>query len=248
MNTSGRRGLAWLAFLVVTIVALRSAATGMLDGPPLTSLGALTDWGEARDPTTTALALVRFSAELLAWYLFGLTLLYGAASVLRSGGTAALADALALPGARRLVRTGLGLGLLASTAAGATPDEQATAPAPSTAMMQPEPVGSTERGTARMVPEHASDVATGRGTDERATRATATAIAPTPTTWTVDAGESFWSIAHDVLADVLGREPSDAEVDPYWRALVERNRGRLVDRDDPDLIHPGQVFELPPTS
>lgn len=247
--TGGTRAVAWISFLVVTIVVLRAAATGTLDAPPLTSLGALADWGDARDPATTAIALVRFSAELAAWYLLGLTSLYGAASVLRSGGITALGDALAVPGAKGLVRTGLGLGLLASTAVGTTAEDEAASRAPSTATMQPEPSASVDRGTARMTPEGASTSTTAQPGTARPTvpSATATATAPRPTTWTVDAGESFWTIASDVLAEALGREPSDAEVDPYWRTLIEANRGRLVDGDDPDLIHPGQVFELPRT-
>ena len=31
----------------------------------------------------------------------------------------------------------------------------------------------------------------------------------------------------------------------YWRRLIEANRGRLVDPDDPDLVLPGQRFVLP---
>jgi nucleoid-associated protein YgaU len=67
-----------------------------------------------------------------------------------------------------------------------------------------------------------------------------------PTTWVVGPGDSFWSIAEELLADAWGRPPTDAETDPVWRGLVERNRGRLVDPGDPDAIHPGQVFEVPP--
>jgi nucleoid-associated protein YgaU len=66
-----------------------------------------------------------------------------------------------------------------------------------------------------------------------------------PAEWTVEPGDSFWSIAEEVVADELGRRPSDAEVAAYWRLLIETNRDRLVTAD-PDLIHPGQVFTLPP--
>lgn len=74
--------------------------------------------------------------------------------------------------------------------------------------------------------------------------------APAPTTpqvdeWVVAPGESFWSIAEDVLADALGREPSDGEIVPYWRGLIEANRDRLLS-PNPDLIRPGQVFLVPP--
>ena len=244
-RAGGRRALGWLAFLIGTIVVLRAAASGTLAAPPLRSLDALAAWADARSPVPTAVAMVRFAAEIAAWYLLGLTALYGAAALLRSGGVTALADALAVPGARRLVRGGLGLGLLASTAAGASnTDDHADARAPSTAMMQPVAVGAGDPGTARMAPQ--SPVAE-RSEGEHATPAPEPGAGEAPpTTWVVDHGESLWTIATDVLAGALGRAPSDAEVDPYWRSLVDANRGRLVDDGDPDLILPGQVFELPP--
>jgi nucleoid-associated protein YgaU len=39
----------------------------------------------------------------------------------------------------------------------------------------------------------------------------------------------------------------DAEVVPYWRAVIEANRDRLADRDNPSLVFPGQEFVLPAT-
>src|SRR5439155_2424060 len=65
------------------------------------------------------------------------------------------------------------------------------------------------------------------------------------TTWTVARGDSFWRIAKATLSAAWGRPPADREVVPYWHEVVAANRGRLHDRD-PDLIFPGQVFELPP--
>ncbi len=39
---------------------------------------------------------------------------------------------------------------------------------------------------------------------------------------------------------------SDADVVPYWRALIDPNRHPLRAPDAPDLIYPGEVFVLPP--
>jgi nucleoid-associated protein YgaU len=39
--------------------------------------------------------------------------------------------------------------------------------------------------------------------------------------------------------------PSDAEVDDYWTRLIAVNRVRFAHGGDPDLVFPGQVFELP---
>ena len=61
----------------------------------------------------------------------------------------------------------------------------------------------------------------------------------------VQPGDSMWSIARHELRGRLGRPPTNAEVDPYWRSLIEANRDRLVEPGNPDLIHPGQTFTLP---
>jgi hypothetical protein len=61
----------------------------------------------------------------------------------------------------------------------------------------------------------------------------------------VVAGESLWTIAHDVVAVQLGRLPSDAEVAAYWLELIERQRPHLTYPDDPDLIFPGELVLLP---
>lgn len=61
----------------------------------------------------------------------------------------------------------------------------------------------------------------------------------------VQPGEHFWSIAEQVVIERVGPTASDADVAAYWRQLVEVNRDRLVDPDNPDLILPGQVFDLP---
>jgi len=61
----------------------------------------------------------------------------------------------------------------------------------------------------------------------------------------VVAGDSFWSIAVAHLTDVGGVAPTDAEVVPYWQRLVDDNRDRLADPQNPDLLFPGQVVVLP---
>lgn len=245
MTSTAGRSIAWVAMLVGSLVALRLSATGALSPPPIASVDGLTRWTDAREAPAAAIALVRFVAELAAWYLLGLTVLYTLAAALRSGGVAAVADALAAPGAARLVRGGLGLGLLATTAAGAAvgsdpPGAAAPTAERSTATMRP--IADSGDGTARMVPRAAEQPPP---PEQPPLPETTPAPAPLPATWTVEAGESMWSIAEDLLGEALGHTPTVAEVDPFWRSLVERNRDRLADRDDPDVIHPGQVFEIP---
>ena len=238
-STPGRRwwrAAVWLGSLVAVLIALRLTDTGDLARPPLTSLDALTTWADARGPAGSAIALVRFGAELATWYLLGLSLLHAAAWGLRLAGARSLADALALPGAGRLVRAGLGVGLLASTTVFGESAEPTRRPA-GTATMQPLDDDATT-GTAAMRPlAEPAPVA--------APASRPTSVAEVPRTHQVVEGESFWTVAVDALEQAWGRAPTDAEIDPYWRALVEANRSRLVS-DEPDLILPGQVFELPP--
>lgn len=61
----------------------------------------------------------------------------------------------------------------------------------------------------------------------------------------VEPGDHFWSIAEDAMTDAWGRVPSDSELAPYWADVVELNTDRLLPPGDPDLIYPGQVFDLP---
>jgi hypothetical protein len=58
-------------------------------------------------------------------------------------------------------------------------------------------------------------------------------------------GDHLWGIAEQELARRLGRPPTDDEVAPYWRAVIDANRDRLAVPGDPDLILPGQVIVLP---
>ena len=83
----------------------------------------------------------------------------------------------------------------------------------------------------------------GRETDEGSRRE---APEPTvgPTTVTVTRGDSLWSLSEARMSTHLGRRAGDTEIAPYWRAVVEENRGRLRS-GHPDLIHPGEEVRLP---
>ncbi len=59
-------------------------------------------------------------------------------------------------------------------------------------------------------------------------------------------GEHLWAIAEETLSDHLGREVSDSEVDPYWRQMIDLNRDRFVDPNDPGTVFAGQEILLPP--
>jgi nucleoid-associated protein YgaU len=70
---------------------------------------------------------------------------------------------------------------------------------------------------------------------------------PTPDAeeWTVELGDHLWGIAAEVVAET-DLHPDDHTIARYWTRLIDANRPRLVDPDNPDLLLPGQVLVLPP--
>lgn len=65
---------------------------------------------------------------------------------------------------------------------------------------------------------------------------------PGAETWIVEAGDHLWAIAAETVADRTGHT-DDESVGAYWQRLIEANLH--IVGDDPDLIHPGQIIELP---
>jgi hypothetical protein len=64
----------------------------------------------------------------------------------------------------------------------------------------------------------------------------------------VQPGDHLWRVAEVIVSLDHGRTPRDADVESYLQRLVEANRSRLVQPDDPDLILPGQQLLLPPVT
>lgn len=63
----------------------------------------------------------------------------------------------------------------------------------------------------------------------------------------VERGDNLWAISTTRLGEVLGHEPTIAEIDPYWRAVISLNADNLRS-GDPDLIYPGEEVTLPATT
>jgi len=59
----------------------------------------------------------------------------------------------------------------------------------------------------------------------------------------VDAGESFWTIAVELVEASGGGDL--AEVTSTWSALIDANADRLVEPGNPDLLHIGQTLLVP---
>ena len=77
-------------------------------------------------------------------------------------------------------------------------------------------------------------------------RAPSAATTASPaTTGMVARGDSIWAMAKKRLASVFHRRPTNARVAEYTDRMIAANRNRLVHRDDPDLIFPGQELVEP---
>jgi LysM domain len=249
------RLLAWTAALALGLCGLHALGAGPL-GVPLSSADDLSAWLDRTPPELMAVAILRLLALAAGWYLAVCTL---ALALTRPVGRSRVASAAAraTPAiVRRLVVGSGGLGLAAGTVVGTLPSTMvapaALAPRPAAASI----VGAaqnTNPPTATMT-RGARDIPTAAMTRRPATdppRASRSPPAPatgdsaaTPPSLTVEAGDSFWSIAAETLAEA-GEASTDRRVIGYWRRLVEANRGRLLDPGNPDLLVPGQELVLP---
>ena len=221
-------------------LALQWAGHGPLAAPPLTEPAQWAAWLDGRDPLVAAFSILRILALGGLWYLGAVTLLgaglraVGAASLVR------VTDRVTIGPVRRMLAGSVSLGLAASgVVAVAAP-----------AMRLPAAVAQTSTTSTTSVPP-ATVTMHRLGPAEPPTVVPVPQVtqlappAPAPDRWAVKPGECFWTIAEDVLAQHLGRAPTDAEIVPYWRRLIEANRAELAHRDNPDLIFPAQVFVVP---
>ena len=70
------------------------------------------------------------------------------------------------------------------------------------------------------------------------------ATSTTEATYTVERGDNLWTISASYLRNSINSEPTIAEIDGYWRAVIEANRDTLRS-GDPNLIYPGELVTLP---
>jgi hypothetical protein len=178
-----------------------------------------------RTPLEAAAAVLRLVGLLAAGYLLAVTAIGLVAALLRRRRTVAVVARLSPP----VVRWLLGVGLAGALAAG--PAGAAAGPPPTMVLLpDDEPPPPT---TTTILP---------------ATPPPPAPLAPDGpvTTVTLGPGDHLWSVAARTLAAAWGRAPSEREVAPYWRLVVERNRALLPNPGDPDLVFPGEVVHLPP--
>jgi hypothetical protein len=234
----------WVLVLGGTAVALQWSGRGALAAPPLASPGQWSAWLAGRDPVVAAFSLVRVVALAALWYLVCTT---SVGLLLRLAGAArmvALADHLTVAPVRRLLAA-VTLSLVATTAAGAAgPAAMAGQPAATTTLPTPPAAASAGAGPPATVTMHLLGPAEPAPPGPAEVAPAGTAPSPADR-WTVQPGQCFWTIAESVLARAWGRPPTDAEIVPYWRRLVAANGSNLAHPGDPDLIFPGQVFQIP---
>lgn len=229
---------AWVALLAAAIWLLSVLGDGGLAAPSILDPAAWGTWSRRTEPVTAAFALLRVATLAVAWYLLGTTVIGIAARVVARSRMISVADVVAVPAVRRMLQAAFGAGLAAASLSAGS-DGFVAGPRAQTVAAAAVPDGSVEMTPVRedvvmaparfpTPPHEPAD----RGEDDA--------------TWTVRPGDHFWSIAEDVLARATGSQPTDEQTTEYWQRLVEANRSRLDDRGNPDLIHPGQQFELPP--
>jgi len=61
---------------------------------------------------------------------------------------------------------------------------------------------------------------------------------------TVQRGDSMWLLAERRLRELRDNKVTDADIAPYWLAVIAANQ-RRIRSGDPDLIFPGELLLLP---
>lgn len=221
---------------------------GALAAPPLDSIAALADWATDHEPAAVAMAVVRLSALGVGYHLLFTTALAVVGRVVRSPRLISVADAMTLPMFRSTAGRLAGLAISASSIVGGALPGATAAPAPTQIDAASLPASGTvgpmliER-VALPAPPHESP--TESSATIRAVSPPQVPVAePAPILHRVEPGDHLWGIAEETLQRALGRPPSDAEVDPFWRQVILAN----PDLVDPDLIFPGQLVVVPPVS
>lgn len=255
----------WLGCLAVATALLLALGGGRLAAPELSRPDTWSAWAAGRDPLETTMVVLRLLALGTAWYLVGVTTISVLARVLRAARLVRLADALSVGPIRTLAQQALGIGLAAGVLATSVP----AAPADGHRVAQDGPadaavmVALDAESEATPMEVARSDAPVARAPvpapltmealpDDAATTPTAAVDVPRPEGDAVGArrevrvaaGDHFWGLAEDAVAEHLGRAGTEAEVHAVWQATVTANRDRLVAAGNPDLLVPGQLVVI----
>lgn len=221
-----------IAVLVIVTVWLWQLDMGR-PVPPGVSLDAPRAFIDSDDAVTFVIALVRLVALGFSAYLLVLATMSGIVRWLALPRAVRVVDRLTLPFLRVVLSGAATLGVFATPPTPSPfPGPVTTVPAaPPAVVAQPQ---GDDQATLHLLPAEESSVAD------------VTPPASSADTWTVEPGESFWVIARSHLAATRGSTIDDRAVDAYWRRLIEANRDRLANPDDPNLLFADQELVLPP--
>lgn len=247
------RSFTWLiaALLALAVLAALPANGPTLLADPLELLA----WWERHGTAAAAVGLLHAAALITATYVAGVLWLISAAAIARVP-TSAARPLLRL--APRTIRRHLAAGVAVATLAlPAAVSAQETivlvdlGDAPSAV----EPIPLVDLGPAgpdvdtagrepsspdrSAVPPPASDEV---ALIHRGLRPSTTTSAVADA-WLVEPGDHLWAIAEAIVGDRVDDGADESTVAAYWRALIAANRSTI---DNPDVIHPGQVVNLPP--
>jgi len=233
MRRARQRLVVLLLAAAGALLALLAAGSGPLAAPEVHGWRSVVAWYDAVGAASASIAALRLVAlAVAAWLLVAATLLLGtwsARPALRR-----LADAVSPGALRRLAHGAAGLSLTVGLAGPPAPPDPA-----GTAVM--EVLETEEPTTTTTIPPTTNTTTTSAPAPQPAAIPVPVAAARGPDQVIVTAGDSFWSLAVDAVADHRGT----VAVDEYWRRLIAANRERLVDPGNADLIYPGQVLVLP---
>lgn len=194
---------------------------------------ALCDWYDSVGPEAAVVTLAAGAAGVLVGWLLLAAALQALSAISPLGSVRPLADLISPRSLQRLGRSLAGLSLTAGLSApAASAGTLADDAAPVTAAVASHGAGPVEDPAATATMQLVEPPPP------------ASAPAPVEAPLVVAPGDSFWSIAVEAL-EADGRPASDQEVDQLWRRLIDANRHRLADPDNPDLLYPGQELQLP---
>lgn len=222
------RSLRSVASVVATIAGLVAAVGALrwIGGPIRNPLDApsVTRLGDIPQPIAVVLAGIRVGAVIAALYGLAIALTTLLAIVTRRRELARLATRMSPPFLRKVLLGLVGFALVSSTAA-----------RPGSAPNRPIAAAESHSSTTTTTPTPLVDLPV-----------TVAPVDDLPHMWVIQPGDHLWKVAAATIADHIGRQPIAAEVEGYWNDVIELNRESLLDPDNPDLVVPGQVIELPP--
>ena len=201
-------------------------------------------------PTDDAIAAIVWTMALVGTiWLVGTTLIYVAVRAMRAPTLIRAVASITLPAIRR-VSEGALAAILVTTTIAPTP-VRADAPPPVVVVVN-EDGSLLPPGLVNPEPQTFDEV---RPTTEMVvsplpylpTEAEGVAADNQPAIVTVQAGDNLWTMSRHHLTAMFNRRPANQEIVPYWRQVIALNQSNLIS-GDPDLIYPGEVIAMPPTS